>query len=486
MGITQGSLFNQPRLTILNDDQMDRIHSASLEVLERVGVKMTHKKGLELMESVGCRVVGDRVHIPSWVVENALGMAPGRVVLGNRQGERTVVLEGRNSYFGPSLDCIDYLNPADNGRTRFTSEHCRLTASLADKLPNFDWVMTIGMAADQPAEIADKVIARQTMTYCEKPFVFCCNDGPSEKAIYEMALAICGGKENFDKAPTIVQYSEPISPLVYYDPAVDKIIFSAENGVPLINFPAPQMCATAPASFAGTLVQSSAESLSGLVLVQAANPGAAFVYGAFATVMDMKTTIFSYGAVELSMMCGALAQMAQYYGLPFFGTAGATDAKFNDVQAGVEATFQCLASAAIGAGLVHDCSSWMDHGSVVSPAFMVLVNEILGMVKQFMKGIEVSDDTLCVDLIEKIGPGGNYLLEPHTMQNFRQVHYPELFDRTMMESWKSKGGKIFDDRLREKTLADLEHIPAPLPDGVIKELDEMQKGWGDLPPLKWS
>ena len=127
------------------------------------------------------------------------------------------------------------------------------------------------------------------------------------------------------------------------------------------------------------------------------------------------------------MMCGALAQMAQYYGLPFFGTAGATDAKFNDVQAGVEATFQCLASAAIGAGLVHDCSSWMDHGSLVSPAFMVLVNEILGMVKQFMKGIEVSDETLCVDLIEKIGPGGNYLVEPHTMQNFRQVHYPRAF-----------------------------------------------------------
>ena len=159
------------------------------------------------------------------------------------------------------------------------------------------------------------------------------------------------------------------------------------------------------------------------------NPGSSFIYGAFATIMDMKSTIFSYGAVELSMMCGGLAQMAQYYGLPFFGTAGATDAKVNDAQAGAEAAFQCLASAAIGSGLVHDCSSWMDHGSLVSPGFMVLVNEILYMVHQFMKGIEVSNDSLCVDLIEKVGPGGNYLQEPHTFQNFRKVFYSDLFDR---------------------------------------------------------
>ena len=131
MGITQGALFNQPRLTILNEDQMERIHSASLEVLERVGVKMTHPRGLELMESVGCRIAGDRVHIPSWVVEDAIGQAPSRVVLGNRKGERAVVLEGRNSYFGPSLDCIDYLNPADNSRSRFTADHCRITPTIA-------------------------------------------------------------------------------------------------------------------------------------------------------------------------------------------------------------------------------------------------------------------------------------------------------------------------------------------------------------------
>jgi trimethylamine--corrinoid protein Co-methyltransferase len=161
---------------------------------------------------------------------------------------------------------------------------------------------------------------------------------------------------------------------------VDKILFSVENGIPCIIFSAPQLGGSAPASFAGTIVQGCAESLSGLVLGQNAKPGAPMIFGAQTTIMDMLTTIFSYGASEMSLMICAMAEMAQYIGLPFFGTAGATDAKFNDPQAGIEAAFQTLTAAAVGSSLVHDCSSWIDHGSLVSPAFMVMVNEILHMV----------------------------------------------------------------------------------------------------------
>ena len=475
--MSQESIGFRPKLRVIDERQMERIHCATLELLERTGIKMGHKKGLEYLDGVGCRVEGDRVRIPSWVVEEALRKAPHRLVLGRRDGQRSVVLEGDNSFYGPSLDCIDYLDPATDKRLRFTADHCRVTASLADRLENFDWSMTIGMASDQPSEIADKVIARQALTYSKKPLVFCCNDLKSEKAIYEMALLLCGGREKFEKAPLIVQYSEPITPLVYYDPAVDKIIFTAENHIPLINFPAPQMCGTAPASLVGTVVLGSAESLSGLVLAQAVRPGAPFVYGAFATVMDMRTTIFSYGAGELSLMCGALAQMAQYYHLPFFGTAGATDAKFNDPQAAVEATFQTLISGAVGSGLVHDCSAWMDHGSMVSPAFMVLVNEILFLVKKFLKGLEVSEETLCLDLLDRVGPGGNFLQQKHTLQNFRQVFYSDLFDRSMRDVWEKNGAKRFEDRLREKTLAAMEYTPEPLSDKVIAELDKMQASW---------
>lgn len=467
----------KPKLQVINEDQIKQIHMATLEVLERTGVKMTHPRGLELLDGAGARVEGERVRIPAWLVEDAIRKAPSRLVLGNRDGKRAVILEGDNSWFGPSLDCIDYLDPITDERLRFTSEHCRITATLADALPNFDWSMIIGMADDQPPDIADRVIVRQALTYCEKPLVFCCKDADSERDIYEMALLICGGKENFAKAPTIVQYSEPISPLEYYDPAVDKMLFTVEHGIPLINFPAPQACGSAPATFAGTIVQGSAESLSGLVLAQAARPGAAFIYGAFTTIMDMQTSIFSYGAPEMSLMVGAMAQMAQFYELPFFGTAGCTDAKFCDAQAATEATFQCLSSAAIGSGLVHDCSSWMDHGSLVSPAFMVLVNEILHNVNQYMQGLPVTGETLAIDLIDQVGPGGHYLQEEHTMEHFREVRYSKLFDRSVYDQWKEMGGKQFDERLRELTREAMAHQPAPLPEDVLNELDHMQAQW---------
>ena len=477
MGITTDELYFKPQLRVINDDQIKQIHASTLEVLERTGVKITHPRAIELLEAAGARVDGDRVRIPSFMVEDAIRKSPSRIVLGKRTGERSVFLERDKSFFGPSLDCVEYWDPIKKERSPFRSEHVKVTAALADALPGFDWAMTIGMAADVDPDLADRIIARYTMENCEKPLVFCCKDTNSAKDIYDMALLLCGGKKNFDKAPTIVHYSEPISPLVYYDPAVDKLMFCAENNIPLINFPAPQAAGSSPATFAGTIVQASAESLSGLVIHQLVNPGAPFIYGAFTTVLDMKTTIFSYGANELSLMTNALAQMAQFYEIPFFGTAGATDAKFCDAQAGAEAAFQCLSSAAVGSGLVHDCSSWMDHGFLASPEYMVLVNDIVMSVKHYMNGIPVTPETLAVDIIDKVGPGGNYIMEKHTMDHFKQVKYSNIFERMVYDKWEKAGSPSFQDRLDKETARLMEHRCAPLSEEVTAELDRMQENW---------
>lgn len=467
----------RPQLRVIDDAQIELIHQATLEVLERTGIEVKHQRALELFDGAGARVDGNRVHIPSWLVEDAIRKAPSRVVLGSRNGERTVYLEGSKSFFGPSLDCIDYLDPLTEERRRFVSDDCRITATVADALENYTWVMTIGMADDVPPNIADRVIARQVFTNTVKPLVFCCQDVNSIRDIHEMALLIAGGETRFRQAPTIVHYSEPISPLLYYDPAVEKIIYCAEKGIPLINFPAPQGGSTAPATFAGEIVQGSAESLSGLVLAQLARPGAPFIYGAFATVMDMKTTIFSYGAPEMSLMVAAMAQMAQHYRLPFFGTAGCSDAKFPDPQAAAEVAFSCLSSALVGANLIHDAGSWLDHGSLASPAFMVLVHEILYMVNQYMRGLPVGEETLALDTIHKVGPGGHYLYEDHTLRHFKDVWYSDLFDRTIYQSWQDAGAERFEERLRHKTEKVMQHQPALLPDEVLDEIARMAKHW---------
>jgi trimethylamine--corrinoid protein Co-methyltransferase len=223
-------------------------------------------------------------------------------------------------------------------------------------------------------------------------------------------------------------------------------------------------------------VQGSAESLSGLVLTQLARQGAPFIYGAFATVMDMRTAVFSYGAPEMSLMVAAMAKIAHYYKLPFFGTAGCSDAKFPDPQAAAEATYSCLSSALSGANLVHDCGL-LDHGSLVSPAYLVLVNEVLHMVNRYLLGVPISEETLALDLINSVGPGKHYLQTEHTLKHCREVWYSGLFDRTLYSTWLGRGGKRFADRLRERTLEVMKHQPTPLRSEIIKELDRMAKHW---------
>ena len=477
MAMTTDELYFKPRLQVVSDDQIAQIHMATLDVLERTGVKITHPKALEILAGAGARVDGSRVRIPGWLVEDAIRKAPSRIVLAKRTGERTVFLERDKSFFGPSLDCVDYLDPGTHVRSRFVSDNVKATAALCDALPHFKWCMTIGMADDVPADIADRVIARRVFENCQKPLVFCCKDTNSVKDIYAMALLLCGGKEAFDQAPTVVHYSEPISPLVYFDPAIDKVMYCAENRIPLINFPAPQCCGSSPATFAGALVQASAESLSGLVIHQLVGPGAPFIYGAFTTIMDMRSTIFSYGAVEMSLMTAAMAQMAQSYGLPFFGTAGATDAKFCDAQAGAEAAWQILSAAATGSGLVHDCSSWMDHGSVASPEFMVLVHDIVDSIDHYMQGIPVTPETLALEVIDRVGPGGHYLQDSHTLNHFKKIKYSDLFERMVYDQWTAAGAKTFEQRLQAATLKKMEHRPEMLDAETIKILDEMQADW---------
>ncbi|MDR2302019.1 MAG: trimethylamine methyltransferase family protein [Deltaproteobacteria bacterium] len=467
-----------PRVEILSDEQMDRFHNAALEILERLGVRITHPKGLELLDAAGCKIVGNQVYYPPWVVEKALAMAPHRLSLGNRDNTRAVQLDDRRSYFGPTLDCIFYQDPETGERSPCDSPHVKIMSRLCDKLDNYDWNMTLGLCNDYPPTMADKVASRLAMEFCRKPTVCCCADVRSLEQIYEMAVLLQGGVDEFERHPYLLHLADPVSPLLYYDPVVAKMIYCAEKKIPLINYPGIQAAGTSPATLAGTIVQASAEALSGLVLHQMANPGAPFIYGAFATIMDMRTTVFSYGAIEMAMMVGAMAQISQRYRLPFFGTAGCTDSQMVDIQAGVEGALQDLVSAGVGEGLIHDTHCWLDHGSTVSPSYMVLGQEILGMVKQFMGGITVNEDTLALDVIGKVGSGGNFLREKHTMKNFKSMFYSDLFDRLQYESWQNKGGKFIEERLKEKTMKVINSEDEnPVDPALVKELDERQKSW---------
>ncbi|BBO78740.1 trimethylamine methyltransferase MttB [Desulfosarcina widdelii] len=466
----------KPTLQVLNDEQIQELHRATARVLERTGVKVTHPEALEIFAGGGARVETDRVFIPRTMLEDAIQRAPGRIVLGNRKGEEAVVLEDDACWFGATLDNIYYFDPTTSQRRQLTLDDCRYMVSIFDALPNLSWGMTFGAISDVPAHLSDRYAAMQALKYSEKPIVFSSNDVSSLVEIFEMVKVATGNEGCFETAPPAASFVTTISPLVIPDHVVEQLILCAENAIPQICYAGVQAGSTGPMSFAGTIVQGNAETLACLVLSQLVRLGSPVVFGHLSTIMDMRSSIFSFGAPEMNLMIAAQSQIARHYSIPFYGTAGCSDSKLPDAQAAVEAVFSCFSSALGCSGLIHD-AGLLEYATMSAPEHMVLVNEVLHMVGQYKNGIDVGPEALALDVIDAIGPGGQYLTSPHTMKHFREVWYSQLFDRSGYSNWLEGGAKDLTARVRERTLALMAQQPAPLDDQTIAALDEMSRQW---------
>jgi trimethylamine--corrinoid protein Co-methyltransferase len=474
----QSSFVDQrsPVFSVLSEDQVYEIHRASLEVLEKVGYRVLSKEAVRLLEEAGASVHGERVKIPEHLVEAARRRAPRGFVLYDRDGNRCLEVEGRKSYFGTST-------ASPNTRDALTGEvhPTRLEdmargALIADALPNIDWVMPMGSSQDTPGWAAELYEFETVVTHTRKPIVFIAYSPGGHRMVYEMAACVAGGMERLRERPFIVAYPEPITPLIYPKEVAEKLLFTAELGMPVIAAPAGQAGATNPVTLAGTLALMNAETLMGLVLSQVKRPGTPFVLGGVPTVMDMATGSLSVGAPELSLMTAAYGDIARFYGFPSWGTAGCSDAKTLDPEAGIESAFSCLAQALGGVNLIHDVG-YLDLGMICSAEMLVMGDEVIGMVRRFIRGIEVNADTLARELIENVGPGGNFLQEEHTCQYFRKEHWiPTLMARQAYDAWEREGRKTMGDRVREKIRRILEtHTVPPLSDSVLAELTRLKK-----------
>jgi len=294
------------------------------------------------------------------------------------------------------------------------------------------------------------------------------------RELLKICSMIAGGEKEFQAKPFFIVSSEPVSPLVQGKDAIERSLLCAEKGIPNKAFSIPMIGATAPATLPGTLAIGIAEWLSHLVIVQLKKPGAPFIFGSVPTLMDMKTMIISYGAPESGFLVAALTEISHYYKLPIYGTAGVIDTDVIGTQTGIEITYQILLTALSGADMVHDVGLAY-HGKMVFPELIVLVDEVIDMVKVAMGGLEINDETLPLDLIERVGPGGDYLSESHTLKHFRKFWVPTIFDRSFI---RGEGIKDCEELLNEKTLEILKtHKPKPLPEDLVKELKKVEAGW---------
>jgi trimethylamine--corrinoid protein Co-methyltransferase len=289
-----------------------------------------------------------------------------------------------------------------------------------------------------------------------------------------MACEVLGGPEEFAKTPLFVVYIEPSSPLTHSIEAVEKILYAAEKGIPAIYTPCIICGATAPVTLAGGLVQCLAECLVGVVLAQLKRKGARVIIGGVQSTMDVATSILSYGAPELVLLSAAFTDIAKWLRLPMFSTAGCSDAKILDQQAGIEASMSIAIAALSGANLIHDVG-YLESGLLGSYDLLVMSNEAIGMAKRILQGITVTPETLAVEVIARVGPGGHHLTQEHTRKHFKQEFWlPELMDRHHRRGWEAAGGKSLAQRVRSKVLEILEqHEPMPVPAKVDARLKEI-------------
>jgi trimethylamine--corrinoid protein Co-methyltransferase len=461
------------QLDVLTGSEIQELHLAALEVLRRTGVEFQHKGAVDLLKEAGAFVSdGNLVKFPAAMVEDAIASAPSRIVMCDRDGEAAMYLEGTRVYFGTGSDCLNVIDPETGEHRRFTRADLIEGYRLVDALPNIDFVMSMGIPSDVEVGLQYDTQMALMLEYTTKPKVFVTNDGASCQRAIDMAAALAGGYEALAERPHILLYSEPSSPLQQSETAVEKVLLMANYRLPILHAPGVLMGGTGPITMAGGLVQGVAEALSGLVLHQLKRRGAPFAFGAAVPHLDMRSMQVSYCSPELQLTNIAMAQLAQWYGMPTWGFGGGSDSKVLDEQAALEALFAVLVAQLSGANLAHDVG-YLESGVTTSFEMVVLADELIAMTDQLMRGIEVTEETLLVEEIDRVGPGGHYMKTPQTVKRFRDYWFPSLLSRKTRERWLEAGGLTLGQRLNERVKEILAgHSTEPLDPQQKKKIEE--------------
>jgi trimethylamine--corrinoid protein Co-methyltransferase len=466
----------QPFSRGLSDEQVREIHYATLEILSQTGVDMQDPQGREILLDAGAWESDGRLKIPEYLVTESIDKAPSRIPMYDRLGNLTMPLELGKVFFGAGSDTTFTLDVHTGERRRTTAQDVEDIAHLCDALENIDFIMSMSNPSDVPPDDLYIHEFAGMIRGSVKPNVYTAKDRDDVEDIYRIAAAVVGGEQALRERPFFLLYAEPISPLMIIEESLQKLIFCAEKGVPSGYIPSPNMGGGGPITLAGALALGNAECLVGLVIAQLLNPGTPYIYGMNTAAMDMKTTIISYGSPEWPLGMMAQMDLARYYDLPAWSAAGATDSKVVDTQAGIEMTFSILANFLARATLVHDVG-YIEYGSTSSMEALVIANEIIRETRLLTAGVEVSPRTLALDATARVRPGGGYLADDHTLENWRWAQWhPDLIDRQRYDEWVERGSKDMFTRANERAKKILEeHEVPPLPEeaeGVIQEILE--------------
>jgi len=455
----------------LSENAIAQIHNTSMRVFEEVGFQVNSEKALDFFRGSGAEVDGRIVKLPRGRVMELVARAPSEVTLYGRRPEHHITLGGARVYAGTGGTALHVIDMASGERRQATLHDLKQIAKLVDGLENIHFFLLPTYPNDVPVENVDVNRFFAGLENTSKHVMGGVYTPEGIQKVTRMAEIIAGSADKLRREPFISMIICAISPLKIDRNYGAMIVDIAEAGIPIV-VPAEPLCgATSPVTLAGNLVIQNVDSLTEVCLTQLVNPGTPVIYGSVASSTDFRDLKYITGAIEMGLLNAAGAQMAQFYRLPFYATAGMSDAKTIDAQCGYESALSSLLCALAGANFIHDAAGLLDFALSVSYEKYVADNEILGMVMRAVEGIKVDEDTLAFDLIKQVGPGGHFVSAKHTRKYMRTEHYqPTLSERDNLEEWKAKGKKDTAARARERVEEILSAPGYRLPDEVRQRI----------------
>ena len=455
----------------MGQQECERIHMASLEILERVGVDVHDEKARDLLVKGGAKADGIRIRLSEYMVERALSMAPKRMTLYDRFGKVAIRAWGAHTHYGGGSDCLNVLDHRTGQRRRATLQDVKEAVIVQDSLPELDFVMSMFLPEDVDPRIYDRYQMEVMLNHTTKPIAFVTPDFQGCVTAVEMCELVAGGAEAFQQRPFATCYINVTSGLVANAEALQKCMYLAEKGLPMLYIPLNAGGVNSPTTTAGCMASMNAGTLLGIVLAQLVRAGTPVaVPGWNGGPYNLKTMVGNYVLADEQ---GVPTEMGRYYDLPVFGLGGSTDSKVLDQQSGMEATLSLMTALLHGANLVHDVG-FMDSGMQGSLQLQVIGDDTIGFLRAATAGVLVDDETLALDVIEELGPTGDYLSHGHTLRHFKEPFYSKLADKGTYSQWADRGKTSMEERAAKLVDKILEKAqPQPLPTEVQRDLTKI-------------
>ena len=438
---------------LLTQEQIQRIHEASLEILEEVGLKVRFPPARELFARHGCHVDSETqiVKFPRDIVEKYRKMAPPKFTFHGRDPKFDKTIPDDSPVIVTASSAPDIIDPITGKERRAESGDIARIAHLINELPAYDMFSISTLAEDAPKDQFTISRLYPALKYCLKPIRMTTTDHKDTLATMEMAYMVAGGRDAYREHPFLTHhYCPTVSPLTMDVLSTENVMYFAGEGLPVYPTIVPNAGLTSPMSMAGSLVQGNAEYLATVTLMQMVKEGTPTIYATLATVADMRSGAYTSGAIECGMMHMAFAQIARFYNVPCGGYIGLTNSKLNDAQSGYESGMSGIAGLLAGMDMFN-IGGLIDALKTFDFAKAVIDDEMAQMMKRVKRGISFSDDDLAVDLIKQIGPGGSFIKPKHTSARMKtEIVMTKIADRDARTIWEKKGATDTQARAMNK------------------------------------